>query len=263
MVDFWLREIKVNTAGKEFNYPDFNIEFRVEFDDEDEPDTAIVELFNLNPDTENEIKKGNSLVLSAGYREDVGTVLAGVITNVFSYPDGRDRICEVEVLDASEAFLSHRVSQTYKEGIKSSQVLNDVLAQAGLEIGRISLPDDITYTNGRTVDGRIRDVAKEIAGEAGAKLYIHHGIIYAIPPGFSQDVRVLINKDTGLLHSPGRIDSDDERIWEIESLLNYRIRAGVRLKVESKTANGVYRVVKGQHTAAAGDFSTRIEVAFA
>ena len=260
MSEFWLREIKVNTAGKEFKYPDFHIEFRIEFDDTDDPDMAIISIFNLKPETENRIKKGQVLVLSAGYEGDIGTVLAGEISEVFSYTEGQDRICEVEVIDATERFLTTRISKTYKAGIKASQVLADILAVSGLEIGRISLPDDVAYTNGRTVDGRLREIAKEIARDGGASLYINNGAIFAVPAEFSQDIGVLLNKDTGLLHSPSRIDSDDGREWDVPSLLNYRIRAGSRVQVGSKTANGVYRVVKGRHTATQAEFMTRIEV---
>jgi len=259
-MEFWLREIKVNTAGKEFVYPDIEIQFRVEFDDTYDPDLAVVELYNLKRETENSIKKGEQLILSAGYQGDIGTVIAGEITEVYSRMEGVDRICEIEVVDATEAFLKQRISKTYKEGIKASQVLNDVLAKTGLEVGAIELPEDITYTNGRTVDGRLKEVARQIVNDGGAKLYINNGTIFAVPKDFGQDVGVYISKESGLLHSPTRVDSDEAE-WDIESLLNYRIRAGTKVKVESETANGVFRVIKGEHRSAAGEHSTRIEVA--
>jgi len=260
MSNFWLREIKVNTAGLEFVYPAIEIQLRVEFDDTDDPDMAIVELFNLKWETENRIKKGEQLILSAGYQGDIGTVLAGEISEVHAYNEGVDRICEIEVVDATEAFLRQRISKTYKEGTKASQVLADVLRMTGLEIGTINLPDDVTYTNGRTIDGKLREVAKQLASDGGAKLYINNGIIFVVPPGFGQDIGVLLSKETGLLHSPTRIDSDDAE-WEVESLLNYRIRAGSFVKVESQTANGTYRVISGEHRSSGGEHSTRIEVA--
>jgi len=260
MPEFWLREIKVNTAGLEFVYPKFEIQFRVEFDDTDDPDIAIVELFNLKRETENRIKKGEQLILSAGYQGDIGTVMAGEITEAYAYNEGVDRICEVEVVDATEAFLKQRVSKTYSAGIRASQILADVLAMTGLEIGRIDLPNDVTYTNGRTVDGKLREVARQLVADGGAKLYINNGTIFAVPPDFGQDVGVLLNKETGLLHSPTRVDSDDAE-WEIETLLNYRIRAGAKVKVESETANGVFRVIKGEHRSSGNEHSTRIEVA--
>ena len=260
MGNFWLREIKVNTAGLEFVYPEIEIQIRVEFDDTDDPDMAIVELFNLKRETENRIKKGEQLILSAGYQGDIGTVIAGEVSEVYAYNEGVDRICEIEVIDATGAFLKERVSKTYKEGIKASQVLSDVLSMTGLEIGRIDLPDDVTYTNGRTVDGRLKEVARQLASDGGAKLHINNGTIFAVPPDFGQEVGVLLNKEHGLLHSPTRIDSDDAE-WEVESLLNYRIRAGTLVVVESDTANGTFRVISGEHRSSGAEHSTRIEVA--
>ena len=260
MSEFWLREIKVNVAGLEFIYPDIEIQFRMEFDDTDDPDIAVVELYNLKRETENKIKKGEQLILSAGYQGDIGTVIAGEIAEVYSRMEGVDRICEIEVVDATEAFLRQRISKTYKEGITASQVLADVLDKTGLEIGAINLPDDVTYDNGRTVDGRLKEVARQIVDDGGGKLYINNGTIFAVPKDFGQDVGVFISKESGLLHSPTRVDSDDAE-WDIESLLNYRIRAGAKVKVESETANGLYRVIKGEHRSGGGEHSTRIEVA--
>ena len=261
MAEFWLREIKVNTAELEFTYPKFTIEFRVEFDDTDEPDIAVVEIYNLKQETENRIKKGQELILSAGYQGDIGTVLAGRISDAHAFPEGVDRVCEIEVVDATEEFLDRRVSKTYKAGTKASQILADVLGMTGLEIGKIELPEDIVYSNGRTVDGRLKEIAIQIVADGGGKIYINNGAVFAVPVGFTREVAVLLNKDTGLLRSPTRIDSDDERIWEIESLLNYRIRAGSKVQVASKTANGIFRVVKGEHRSGGDEHSTRIEVA--
>ena len=260
-MEFWIREIKVNVVGLEFIYPDdIEIQFRVEFDDTDDPDIAVVELYNLKRETENSIKKGEQLILSAGYQGDIGTVIAGEIAEVHSRMEGVDRICEIEVVDATEDFLKRRISKTYKEGTRASQVLSDVLSMTGLEIGSIDLPNDVTYTNGRTVDGRLKEVARQLASDGGTKLYINNGTIFAVPKDFGQDVGVLLNKESGLLHSPTRIDSDDAE-WEVEALLNYRIRAGAKVKVESETANGVFRVIKGEHRSGGGEHSTRIEVA--
>ncbi len=261
MNDFWLREIKVNTAGLEFVYPEFEIQFRVEFDDEAEPDIGIVELYNLKRETENKIKKGRELILAAGYHGDIGTVIAGKISDVYAFPEGVDRVCEVEVLDATDDFLTRRISKTYKAGTKASQVLADILAMTGLEIGRVSLPKDTVYKNGKTVSGKIKDAAKKIVAEAGGRLYIKHGAVFAVPRNYTGEVAVLLTKDSGLIRSPTRIDSDDGRIWEMESLLNYRIRAGTKVQVKSKTANGTFRVVKGEHRSGGDEHITRIEVA--
>lgn len=261
MSEFWLREARVNTAGLELVYPEFEIQFRVEFDDTDDPDIAVVELYNLKRETENRIKRGQEFILAAGYQGDIGTVLSGRISDVHTFPDDVDRICEVEVVDATEEFLDRRVSKTYKAGTKASQILADILAMTGLEIGKIDLPNDIAYGNGKVINSRIRDAAKQIVSEAGGKLYINNGSIFAVPPDFTGEVAVLLNKDTGLLRSPTRIDSDDDRIWEIESLLNYRIRASSKVQVASKTANGIFRVVKGEHRSGGDEHSTRIEVA--
>src|SRR5690554_1257863 len=108
MNEFWLREAKINTAGLELVYPEFEIQFRVEFDDTDDPDIAVVEIYNLKLETENRIKKGEDFILAAGYQRDIGTVLAGRISDVHAFPEGVDRVYEIEVVDATEEFLDRR-----------------------------------------------------------------------------------------------------------------------------------------------------------
>lgn len=68
-------------AVGEFRYPDYEIQFRVDFAKGGDPDLAVIELYNLAPETEQVFKKGE-MVLRAGYQGDIGIVMAGEIRHV-------------------------------------------------------------------------------------------------------------------------------------------------------------------------------------
>jgi len=259
MNEFWLRQIKASTAGLELTYPETEIRFRVEFDSTGDPSFGIVELYNLRPETENRLQRGEYFILSAGYQGDTGTLIAGAISHVFAREEGVDRICEVEVIDATSAYLSQIISRTYSENSRLSYIITDVLKTTGLEIGPISLPDNLIYPQGRVIEGRVKEVLQQLAEEGGARLYVKNGTVYVVPEAYAEEVGVLLTSETGLIRSPTRIDSEDAE-WEVECILNYRIREGTYIEIASKAANGVYRVVSGYHDSAGAQHVTKIEV---
>jgi len=257
--EFWLRELEVSTGGAMFHYPEFEIELEVEFDETPDPDRATVSLYNISPSHETQIKQGEPITIAAGYQGDVGTVLVGLITDVSSYWDGINRVCEIEAVDAAAEYLEQTISRTYMPGATTKAVLTDVLTASGLEVGVVDLPNNTVYLNGKVVEGRIKTVAEELAEDGGAKLYIMNGTINAAPPEYAEHLGVYLDSEHGLLRSPTRVDSDEAE-WEIETLLHYRIRAGTLVDVSSDTANGVFRVVSGRHTSNSTSHKTTIQV---
>ena len=244
--------------GFEARSPPMSIGFRTEFSDRAALDVAVIELYNMTPESENLIRRNERIALSSGYEQDHGLVMEGFVSNVHAYYDRVDRICEVEMLDGVPALL-----ETIEEdltGQRAIDVMERLLDYAGIEVGAMELPDDVTLERYEANDSIIT-VLGHLADECGGKFYITDGIAYAVPHDYSVERTIAINADTGLIGLPTRIDSDDGRIWEIRTLLDHRIRTGMRVEVSSGTADGVFRVVRGEHRSGGGDHTTRIEVA--
>ena len=261
---FWLRETVVSGCGREFRYPDYEVQFRVDFAKGGDPDLAIIELYNLAPETEQIFKRGEEMVLRAGYQGDIGIVMAGEIRPVRVFDEGADRICEIEVLDTSDAYQGTEISESYVPGTTGSQILERAISMSGLERGKIQLVRDAVYLEGRSVDGKIRTVIEKIAKDCKSEVTVANGTIHVLPPGGWHDEAVLLTPETGLIGSPKRIESDDETstlLWEAESLLNYRIRAGTLVQIESKYVNGLFVVESGTHTSDGSDFKTIVQLA--
>ena len=254
----WKRKAQVVTGGRQIEYPELHLEFRVEFDEEADANVAEIEIFNLTEDTINRIKRGNDITINAGYKDDVGNLFLGKIDEVHTVRDGTERITQIESTDTTEEWMQSRINKTYKEGIRASQILRDILDKSGLEIGRIDLPEDVIYRSGKSISDTIQGAVKDIVTDAGAKLYINAGTIFISQKDYGRDVGVVLNKDTGLIGSPTRIDDEEGAEWEVRCLLNHRIGPGAYVIVESKIANGTYRVIRGEHDGT--DWVTTVEV---
>lgn len=262
MSDFWLREVIVLGCGREFRYPDYEVQFHVDFDKGGDPDVATVELYNLTPETEQIFQNGEHLTLSAGYQGDIGIIMMGEIKHVRAFDEGVDRICEIEIHDTSEEYQGKLISESYVPGTRASEIIERIISMSGLEQGTIQLPEDFVYQEGRVVEGTIREILTDIANDCGGEINVTHGIIHILPPGGTCDEAVLLTHDSGLIGSPKHVEDEDSGIlWEAESLLNYRIRAGTLVQVESKQVSGLFAVESGSHTSDGSEFKTVIQLA--
>lgn len=107
----------------------------------------------------------------------------------------------------------------------------------------------------------LQSVMRQIVAETGSKFHISHGKILIRPWDAGTQTGFMLNSDTGLIESPQPFEEErDGQIikgYNVRMLLNHRVTVDSILKLESKTANGIFRVKKGVHT---GDFITEVEV---
>ena len=160
-------------------------------------------------------------------------------------------------MEGAEQWLNEYVSKTYAPGLTSKAILQDLAGQFGMELGTLKLEQDITYPRGRSVAGMLQEVMREIVEETGSKFYISHGKIYIRLRNEGTETGFLLTVDTGLLRSPTPFQEEDIVGYDVSMLLNHRITVDSIVQIESKTANGAFRVRKGTHY---GDFTSEIEV---
>jgi len=275
MNELFKREIELTVGSKSFASDDFTIYFDVPFSDSEEPNIGEINIYNLKDSTINEIKKTSNVILNAGYEGDVGAILLGEVKKSFAEWDSVDKITTIDALDGSERWLSEPVKRTYKPGITAEQVLNDLLNATGLEIGAFSLPDNKVYHGGKTVNGRLSNAIASIVRDCGAKTHVNRGKIFIRPRSDGDSIGFVLNKERGLISSPtptekevktGGKDQNGMPIretvkgWDVKCLLNHRITTDSILIIESKTANGTFRVESGVHKHDGRDFVTEMEV---
>lgn len=272
MSDFWLREASVTyemeNGVREFTYPEYEIKFRMEFGKDGEPDFCVIDIYNLLTDTEEMFKveedSGKKLTLRAGYGGDSGILIVGIIKHVAVFNEGNDRICEIEVHDTAVSY-DKVINRSYVPETTAEQILKQIITvESGLELGKIQLPINLIYVEGISFSGSPKEIIQEIAEDCNAEIHIVHGMIYVLPIGGVRDDTVILSPTTGMIGSPKRIDGEESEIlWEVESLLNYRIRHGTKVELDSdkvKRANGIYVVDSGFHVNTGSEFKTTVKL---
>lgn len=259
MVQF-IRETVVRVAGLTLKTPDLYIEFGVPFDNDPEPNEATVIIYNLTFDTINRIKKDDLLTVEAGYRGDTGIILSGRVSGIETRFEGAERVTTVHVLDGPSFSESQKVSKAYKQGIKASAILRDLVAALNMGEAVLQLPEDKTYAGGYTVNDKTVDAIKNIAADLGISFYISKGKPYIRSIHEADDIRFTLSPETGMIGSPEPIDNNGQKGYRVRCLLQHRIDTASRIQINSIYVSGKFNVIRGEHTNNGDDFITELEV---
>lgn len=259
---FWKQKVELIAGGKEFKNDHFEIDFGIEFSDSPEPNISEVKIFNLSKQTISSIKGKDIVILNAGYGNDIGNILNGKIEKVESYWEGVDKVTELTVGDGADGWGKAKHNLTYAKGTTAKAIISDLAGKLGLEIGEISLTNNIVYKNGRTITQQLQKALRSVVDDTDSRLFIDKGKLYIRPPTKGTITGFLLNSDTGLVGSPQVIEEEDGKgnkvvKYNVECLLNHLISTDSIIKIESKTISGNYKVVKGRYN---GDFTMKMEV---
>ncbi len=238
-------------------YPDFDIDFSVEFDDAPEVNTGQITLYNLSRDTTSKVKLAKRVTLNAGYLDNMGLIILGRIDNIEGSWQNTDRELRVDVTDEPDVWRK-KINKTYAPG-RAESILRDLLQTYGIRANRIRLPENIQYAGGKVFSTTLEKAIREIAKDCKAKLHIVNGGVFIRPKqeGDGKSM-ILLTSDTGLIGSPERMEEDGQEGYKVSCLLNHRIRADVEIAIESREVSGNFRVVRGKHDA--NSFTTELEV---
>lgn len=254
------RKVELVIGNKSFTFPEFTIYFRVEYSDKDELNDAEISIYNLSNQTLNNIKKGDNVILNAGYEGDVGNIFIGIIDDVNTKQVRTDKITKILALDTSEQWIKSKVNKTYKAGIKASQILRDIVGLSSLIPGPLVLPNDVVYKRGRTINSKLPATARQICTDCGAKVQVTKRKIYIRDPKQGDNINFLFNSSRGLIGTPERFEDDDATGYNVTALLNHRVQTDSIVGVQSSTANGNFRVRKAVFRADRRDFYLEMEV---
>lgn len=247
------RKTIVAFGGKEFSSDQIDINFTVDFDTDPEPNVAEIEIYNVSGDTVAMVEKGQFATLSAGYVPDLGIIASGTIEDFEVEVNGPENVLRIYVGDGAAPWAEARIQRTFAPGTRASTVMAALTAGLALETGAITPENDVAYPYGIAFDTSVAQAIRRVAEDTGTKFIIRDGVAYFRPQGTADTIGFVLNASTGLLGSPERT-ADGARC---ECLLNNKIRVDTQLRIESKTINGTYRVLRGTHY---GDFITEIEV---
>ncbi|PJZ24401.1 hypothetical protein CH352_14420 [Leptospira hartskeerlii] len=255
------RVAKVNIGGREFSYPPFSIEFTQE-QKIGNLQSATLKLYNPSPETIQvfEAKKKGSgkifpkVTVSAGYKEDSGTVVLGEAINYSVSQNGVERILEVKISDSTTKWSTAIVNKSYKKSSAVS-VIKDACKSIGIDPGEIELGENKTYDS-ITVRG-FSDSIRKIAADTKSEFYFRNGLLTLQPKNSKKKQVTLLNSYSGLLDKPEKTAKG----YKIKTLFLYSLCVGMIVKIESKDVNLTAKIVKGtKNFSTFGDANCEFEV---
>lgn len=260
------RSIIIQTGKVTINADDLDMEFDVEFDDDTETNESEITVYNLSDTTIQNIKKGEKLTLTAGYKEDTGIILSGFISQVKTSFDDLDKVTTIKVVDSAGGAEREIKDLAFAKGVSASKVLRKLIEMTKLPLAVFSIQRDFVYKDGLTINDGLMETIKKQAQVCGVSAYVNKGQVYVQPLSKGEDVNFSLTVDTGLIslsefeeEITAEKFTDVVKGYEITMLLQHRISTGSILNIQSKNVSGRYRVREGQHTYDGSDFLTKVK----
>lgn len=276
----WLRQATLTLGSNRYTLDGLNFTFKVQFEDRAKVSTAQLEVYNLAPSTRASLKKGDPVIITAGYQGDVGCIFVGAVADFSHNSNNLDVITKITAADSLEEWLGTYVNKTYKAGMYAADIIDDLLNIFGVEVAMVKLAVNKHYPGCRVCRGKLKDVLTEIAcSDCKSRLVIRCGQIVINPPQEGVTSGYLLTPQTGLLKSSSTSESQDittkttatdkTRSQQAEDegnatrscLLNYHIGVADVVQIQDSQTNGTFLVTAGIHEGSrAGKWQTTLEV---
>lgn len=251
------RKAELIIANKKYTLDTIDIDFTVEFDSFEEVIVQDIYIYNLSANSRNAIQKGDNVILNAGYENDIGSIVIGNIYDISISKNNTDIETKLLVISNIDRWASLSISKSYVGGTRASFIIRDLLGGFGLEIGEITLVNDLVYRNGYVANGMLKNVINSIVRECGSNMCINNNQIFIRRPFTGIQTGFVLSGETGLIGSPTKVQVEEKEGYKVDMLLNHRINVNSAIQIKSSIVSGNFLVVKGTHS---GDFITSVEV---
>lgn len=278
-MSYWMRSATLQIGSKRYDMDDLYFEFEVPFEDSDTLPTATFKAYNLAESTRKGIKRGDVIILNAGYEGDVGSIFVGQVSACNHKHQNTEWITEISATAAMDQWLSAKVAKTYAKGSTAQEIVPDLLNLFGVEIGEFSLAVNKVYDRGLVCNGKVKDLLSRIVvSDCKSRFLIRSGAVYINDPTRGVQNGLVLTPQSGLLISGKEteetvvaVGSDSQKSASAKSeegnyvtrecLLNYHIGPAEQVQVQSKSLNGTFIVASGKHTGSPkGNWKTTIEL---
>ncbi|MDL2258869.1 hypothetical protein LJC42_06950 [Eubacteriales bacterium OttesenSCG-928-K08] len=278
---FWLRHAVLNLGSSQYTLDDLHFKFKVQFEDRPMTSTATIEIYNLSPTKRATLTKGMPVILSAGYKGDIGTIFVGQILEYTIDAGIPDNVTKITAADSLDAWLGSNINKTYKGPIYAQEILDDLLNVFGIEVAMARLKTNKFYPRGRVCNSKtIKVLTQIVCGDCESRLIIRCGQIIINPPEEGIHSGFLLSPSTGLLLKSSKGESQDavtqtnasakstraaqneaEGSMQRVCLMNYRIGCADLIRIQDSATNGTFLVKSGVHEGdRAGNWTTTLEV---
>lgn len=230
----------VGKDGKGLKISNLRMTFDVKKSSGEEPNTAKIEIYNLNPEHQSQIvSEWAEIQLFAGYEGHERLIYNGQIRTAIPTVNGADRIMTIESGDGDREILRGFINKTLEKGCTADDIVKECQS-AMFEVSAAHKdPLEATYSRGKVLSGRASDVLTEQCNFNDAQWSIQDGQMLILQGNNVRPNAVwLISQKTGMLGSPEPTTVG----VKVKTLLNPAYLIGGVAKIESLIFSGGVRI---------------------
>ncbi len=245
-----------------------SVAFSIERSLKPEPNTAEIQIWNLNADHRSQLeesgnppkgsgekgepltqpKAGVPATIEAGYEAQTSLIFSGTLRTVFTVREGPDLITTLQTGDGEKQYQRSRISLSLAPATPNTSVLQQIVKALGLGEGNLAAASALLLTlpplfpQGGVLSGSSSQIMTRVSQSLGFEWSIQDGAVQLLQVSAPiQGTAVLLTPDSGLVGSPS---IDSEGVLTAQCLLIPDIFPGRLLVLESERLSGNYRVEK-------------------
>lgn len=219
-----------------------------------EANTVDIKIHNLNPTHRKTIEQAKTATvqLDAGYADGTSTIFLGDLRTHLTTREQADLVTQISCGDGEKAIQTARISQTFKKGSTTVQIVKALAASLGVDPGNIGqaavqlAPFGQLFSMGTVVCGSSARELTRVLSAVGFQWSIQNGKlqILSIKQALA-GTALLITPTSGLLDSP-TIDKDG--FLNCKTLLIPDVFPGRLCVVQSTALQGQFRIEETTHS---------------
>jgi len=201
---------------------DLKISFEVVKSNFSTPNSAVIEVYNLNKQTRDALSASNMYIsLSAGYEDNYTLMFKGDSTNIFHKLDGLNWI---STFVCSENFLNIKNSysnKAFKKDAKIKEVLKDLAKDLDIEFDSTNIKD-IALKAKELVSGKSYEKILELCNTYDLQAHIQNNKLKINTNKLNKKTAINISSKNGLLKEKGVVKTElgvNLRVMLISSLI--------------------------------------------
>lgn len=250
-------------TGKGVEMTNLHIVFNVQKTYLQDLQYSIIQVYNVNRDTESFIlRKGTTVIIEAGYEgSNYGEIFQGDIIQAMGYREnGTDFVLKIVAADSDRFLNEGFVSNNIERGMTQRQAAESLATKATVPTKINTISADLnknTLPRGKVFFGMAKDYLGQIAKTSNATLYMNNGQVNILKVGDPPDGSIIkLTPASGLI---GQVQQTELGI-KGKALLIPQIRVNKSIQVENQyiqerqlamgslqtllDAQGVYRIAK-------------------
>ncbi|WP_287497784.1 hypothetical protein [Pandoraea sp. CB10b_02] len=222
-------------TGDALDFSEFRIVFQVRRGDVQTPNSALIKVYNVAPNTAAKALKDYTRVrLSAGYGAIPGLIFDGIIKQSWvGRESATDTFLAISAASGDAWYNNAVISKTFAAGSTVADhilAVTETLPKYGLSVGYIPEFQSNPLPRGQVFFGMARNAMRNIAQNLGADWSIQDTKFQIVPKdSFIPSEVVEVNSDSGMVGTPTQTQNG----VDVLTLLNSNLRVSTLIKLDN------------------------------